>query len=85
MTLEMSFMLLRVFNCAPREHLYYKHHLSLIIFIYDNHIFRVHATGAYPRREHLKGASLGYAPALEEPALSAWGSTFQALPSNVDS
>jgi hypothetical protein len=32
--------------------------------IYDRHMFIVQATGAYPRRKHLKGAPIGLALAL---------------------
>jgi hypothetical protein len=32
------------------------------VIIYNHHMFIVQTTGAYPRVEHLKGASVGYAP-----------------------
>jgi hypothetical protein len=34
------------------------------VIIYDSHVFIVQATGAYPRRKHLKGPPVGMALAL---------------------
>jgi hypothetical protein len=34
------------------------------VVIYDHHMFIVQATGAYPRRKHLKGPPIGLALTL---------------------